>query len=115
MSNKLYFSKSAHEKLLEVISEKKKELNLDNLYVKVLFNGRTNIALSTKIGDGDVLEKHIIDGGSELNVLYESSVGNFLKEAVIDYVEDVGGSGFKIKNPNDLPSSGCGDCSGGCC
>jgi iron-sulfur cluster assembly protein len=33
---------------------------------------------------------------------------NYLRGAVIDYVDDVMGSGFKIENPNAVSSCGCG-------
>ena len=33
---------------------------------------------------------------------------DYLRGAVVDFVEDVMGSGFKIENPNAVASCGCG-------
>ena len=50
----------------------------------------------------EVLE---IDG---LKVFVDAMSKDYLKEATVDYVESLQGSGFKIENPNSTASCGCG-------
>ncbi|PIN99668.1 hypothetical protein COT72_05310 [archaeon CG10_big_fil_rev_8_21_14_0_10_43_11] len=116
MKNKLYVTKSAHEKLLEIVESKKKELNEDTLYVRVLFTGRTNISLSNTRHNDDTLETHAYEGVPELKVVYNADIATFLEHATIDYVEDELSAGFSIDNPNDIQNS-CESCGGGagCC
>ncbi|KJV68906.1 HesB/IscA family protein [Candidatus Neoehrlichia procyonis] len=63
-----------------------------------------------------------LDGGSssKSNVVISDNYGNplvlidnhsnkFLKNATIDYVEDINGSGFIVNNPNTKSKCGCGN------
>lgn len=43
-----------------------------------------------------------------VEVVIDPMSGNFLKGSVIDYVDSLQGSGFKIQNPNVHSSCGCG-------
>jgi iron-sulfur cluster assembly accessory protein len=62
------------------------------------------MALEGNIRELDtVVEQH----GVKL-VIDEVSI-EYMRGASIDYVEDVMGNGFKIENPNVLPSCGCGN------
>jgi iron-sulfur cluster insertion protein len=44
----------------------------------------------------------------EIKLLIDSMSMQYLNDAVIDYVEDVMGSSFTIKNPNAQTTCGCG-------
>ncbi|MBY0354892.1 MAG: iron-sulfur cluster assembly accessory protein [Rickettsiales bacterium] len=48
----------------------------------------------------------ICDGAT---VAVDSTSLEFLKNAVLDYVETLGSSAFEIKNPNTTASCGCGN------
>lgn len=43
------------------------------------------------------------------SVVVDPESGKFLKGAVIDFADEVTGSGFKISNPNVKKSCGCGN------
>jgi iron-sulfur cluster assembly accessory protein len=43
-----------------------------------------------------------------VSVLIDSFSANYLRGSVIDYVDDLTGGGFKIKNPNAHQGCGCG-------
>lgn len=54
-----------------------------------------------------------------VKVLVDAMSGNYLKGAEVDYVEDLSGAQFVIKNPNAESSCGCGqsftpNTAGGC-
>ena len=53
--------------------------------------------------DGDTV---VSQNGFEL-VVDKNSIG-FVQDAVVDYHEDAMGGGFKIKNPQEKGSCGCG-------
>lgn len=56
-------------------------------------------------------EKRPDDVSAEFNgvsVVVDPFSANYLKGSVIDYSEELTGSGFKIKNPNAHSSCGCG-------
>jgi iron-sulfur cluster assembly accessory protein len=43
-----------------------------------------------------------------VSVLLDSFSANYLRGSTIDFVDDLSGGGFKIKNPNAHHSCGCG-------
>lgn len=43
-----------------------------------------------------------------VSVLVDAFSANYLRGSTIDYVDDLSGGGFKIKNPNAHRSCGCG-------
>ncbi|MBF0434894.1 MAG: iron-sulfur cluster insertion protein ErpA [Magnetococcales bacterium] len=49
----------------------------------------------------------LIESGG-VKVLVDPMSGNYLKGAEVDYVEDLNGAQFVIKNPNAASSCGCG-------
>ena len=59
-------------------------------------------AMLGRCPNDEVLE---IDG---LKVFVDAMSKDYLKEATVDYVESLQGSGFKIENPNSTASCGCG-------
>lgn len=49
----------------------------------------------------------IVPAGA-INVLVDSMSAQYLENAVVDFVEDLNGSQFKINNPNAQTTCGCG-------
>lgn len=49
----------------------------------------------------------LTDGG--VRVAVDATSLEFLRGAVLDYVETLGGAAFEIKNPNTTASCGCGN------
>jgi iron-sulfur cluster assembly accessory protein len=62
-----------------------------------------NFVLDADRGDDDLVIER--DGAT---VLVDSTSLDFLKGAEIDFVDDLIGASFKIKNPNAASSCGCG-------
>ena len=61
--------------------------------------------LDDKIADGDI--KLAEENGTLLAVSDESSM-EFLKDAQLDFVKELGASYFKVTNPNSSANCGCG-------
>jgi iron-sulfur cluster insertion protein len=57
--------------------------------------------------DAQSEDDFIIQAG-ETNVLVDSMSAQYLMGAEIDYIDDLNGSQFKIKNPNAQTTCGCG-------
>jgi iron-sulfur cluster insertion protein len=55
-----------------------------------------------KEGDSVVENQHV-------TMLIDTVSLDFLKGAVVDYVEDLAGASFQVKNPNAAASCGCGN------
>ena len=90
------------------VKELLEKRDLDGYALRVYVQGggcsgfQYGMALENNIREQDtVIEEH----GVKV-VIDEVSIG-YMKGALIDYVEDVTGSGFKIDNPNSM-SSCCG-------
>jgi iron-sulfur cluster insertion protein len=45
---------------------------------------------------------------SDIKILIDAMSAQYLESAEIDYVEDITGSSFNIKNPNAKTTCGCG-------
>jgi len=91
----------------EAVKDLLKKRELDDYALRVFVQGggcsgfQYGMALEGKFRDEDtVIEQH----GVQV-VIDEISI-EYMRGASIDYIEDVMGSGFKIDNPNALPSCG---------
>ena len=56
----------------------------------------------------EVNEDDIVFSNGKARVLIDQLSLKFLNEAQLDYVTDLGGAAFEIKNPNAKTSCGCG-------
>ncbi len=88
-------------------------------------------ALSKKAGERQILRLSVIGGGcsgfqyemalvtspkpEDLIITHQDAQAaidpislEFLKDSVIDFVDDIGGAEFKINNPNAVANCGCG-------
>lgn len=61
--------------------------------------------LDDKLNQDDLI---LYQEGKEIMVVTDKISEEFLKNGEIDFVEDLGGSEFKINNPNASSSCGCG-------
>ncbi|MCG9127190.1 iron-sulfur cluster assembly accessory protein [Candidatus Poribacteria bacterium] len=88
---------TAKEKIQSVIASE--DVEVEGLRISIEGRNATSfqysLGLATEAEDGDI----VIDNGS-FKVLVDSNSASDLKGAVIDYVEDLNSSGFKIDNPN---------------
>ena len=58
--------------------------------------------------EGEIRASDFVSEQAGVKVAIDDVSMNYLRGAVIDYVDDVMGSGFKIENPNAARSCGCG-------
>lgn len=101
----LYFSDAAANKVRELIEE---EAN-DKLKLRVYITGggcsgfQYGFTFDENVEEGDtVIEKNGV------TLLVDPMSGQYLMGAEIDYVENVEGAQFVIRNPNASTTCGCG-------
>lgn len=58
--------------------------------------------------DTSIQEDDILIENDSITVLVDPISSQYLENAEIDYVDDISGSSFKIKNPNAQTTCGCG-------
>lgn len=98
---------NALKRILEIQS--KEENKGKHLRIKVLGGGcsgfQYNFNLDTEFSDDDF---QIKEDGKLVIVIDSVSLG-FLHDCSIDFVENLGGTYFKINNPNATANCGCGN------
>jgi iron-sulfur cluster assembly protein len=83
--------------------------NLEGYALRVFVSGggcsgfQYGMALENNIRDQDLKYEH--DG---VKVVIDEISIDYLRGAIVDYVDDLMGSGFRIENPNAVSSCGCG-------
>ena len=96
-------------KAAEKVAEFMKQEGNSNLYLRVYVSGGGCAGLSYGMGfeeKADEDDRIIEQNGVKL--LLDSYSQRYLKDANIDYIESLMGSGFKINNPNVTKSCSCG-------
>ena len=96
-------------KAAEKVAEFMKQEGNAGLYLRVYVSGGGCAGLSYGMGfeeKSDEDDKVIEQNGVKL--LVDSYSQRYLKDANIDYIESLMGSGFKINNPNVTKSCSCG-------
>ena len=58
--------------------------------------------------DDAVVKQQCSDGSSEVKLLIDAMSIQYLKQAEIDYVKEIQGERFVIRNPNAKTTCGCG-------
>ncbi len=93
----------------EKVAEFMKQEGNSNLYLRVYVSGGGCAGLSYGMGfeekpdeDDTVIEQNGV------KLLLDSYSQRYLRDANIDYIESLMGSGFKINNPNVTKSCSCG-------
>ena len=99
-------SKAARERILDI--KAKKENKGKHLRVSVLGGGCSGFQYNFKL-DNEINEDDFkLANGEDILVAIDSTSLAFLNNCSIDYVNELGGSFFKIDNPNATSSCGCG-------
>jgi len=99
-------SQAAEERILEIQS--KPENKNKHLRITILGGGCSGFQYNFKLDDkADKDDFKLIKNKHTLVVIDQTSLG-FLHNCLIDYVNEMGGSYFKIDNPNAAASCGCG-------
>jgi iron-sulfur cluster insertion protein len=101
----LKLSDSAKDKLKEIFLE---EDNPDTkLRVFVQGGGCSGFQYGFTF-DEIANEDDFVVEDSDIKILIDAMSAQYLESAEIDYVEDITGSSFNIKNPNAKTTCGCG-------
>ncbi|MEG3638385.1 iron-sulfur cluster insertion protein ErpA [Magnetococcus sp. PR-3] len=99
-------TENATTKLSTLIAEE----NNPNLKLRIFVSGggcsgfQYGFTFDENQDDNDL----VVESGA-VKVLVDSTSINYLRGAEIDFVEDLNGASFQIKNPNAQSSCGCGN------
>jgi iron-sulfur cluster assembly protein len=96
----------AASELKTLIAENGKENAL--LRVWVQGGGCSGLSYGMALDDSEPESDDKIFSHSGVNIVVDSMSLRYMTGAVVDYVDDVLGGGFKIENPNAVKSCGCG-------
>lgn len=110
-SEGIYFSVSAADKAASLIAEE----DNPNLNLRVFVTGggcsgfQYGFTFDDKIQEDDtVIEQSCSNGEFSVKLLVDSMSYQYLNDAEIDYVENIQGAQFVIRNPNAKTTCGCG-------
>ncbi|MDF1646913.1 MAG: iron-sulfur cluster insertion protein ErpA [Legionellaceae bacterium] len=111
MSTHVNFSVSAADKVFELIQEEK-EPDL-KLRIYVTGGGCSGFQYGFTFDkeqalDDTVVKQQCTGSEAEVKLLIDSMSIQYLKEAEIDYVKEIQGERFVIRNPNAKTTCGCG-------
>ena len=111
MNVNVKFSVSAADKVFELMQE---ENDLDlKLRIYVTGGGCSGFQYGFTFDkeqalDDTVVKQQCSSNGAEVKLLIDSMSIAYLKEAEIDYVKEIQGERFVIRNPNAKTTCGCG-------
>lgn len=114
MNTGLNFTQAAADKVASLIEEEKKEGNEAALKLRVYVVGggcsglQYGFTFDENQQDDDTVFEKISDTGMTVTLLVDSLSYPYLKNAEIDYMENITGSQFVIKNPDAETTCGCG-------
>lgn len=103
--NPLTVTETAAKRVLQLI-EKQKNPNL-KLRVSVSGGGCSGFQYGFSFDENREDDDLVIEGFG-VTVLVDSISLPFIEGGVIDYVQDLSGAAFQIRNPNASSSCGCG-------
>ena|SRR5688572_4149572 len=106
MSEPLIFTDSAANKVWELIQEEDNE-NL-KLRVYVSGGGCSGFLYGFKFDEKEQEGDTSVKGAHGVQLLVDPISLQYLKNAEIDYIEDLEGARFVIRNPNSKTTCGCG-------
>ncbi|CEK10820.1 iron-sulfur cluster insertion protein ErpA [Legionella hackeliae] len=110
-SSGIFFSVSAADKVASLIAEEENP----NLNLRVFVTGggcsgfQYGFTFDENIQEDDtVIEQTCSNGESSVKLLVDSMSYQYLNSAEIDYVQNIQGEQFVIRNPNAKTTCGCG-------
>ena len=96
-------SKSALKRIVEVSKKNKKK------FFRISIDGGGCQGFSYKFDfDDKISENDKVLDYSEVKILIDSTSLGFINDAKLDFVEDMIGSYFKVSNPKETSTCGCG-------
>jgi len=100
-------TESAAKAVLQLLQ--KRELSAEDYALRVFVAGGGCSGFQYGMAlEGNVRDTDWIVAGHGVRVAVDEVSLDYLRGSIIDYVEDIMGSGFKIENPNAVASCGCG-------
>jgi iron-sulfur cluster assembly accessory protein len=104
--SEITLSERAASELKTLIQDNGKENAL--LRVWVQGGGCSGLSYGMALDDSEPESDDKIFSHSGVKIVVDSMSLRYMTGAVVDYVDDVLGGGFKIENPNAVKSCGCG-------
>ena len=104
-------TEKAAEKVKELIKEQGKELDKVSLRVFVQGGGCSGFQYGIMLDDGEAGSDATADTTIEsygLKIVVDPISIRYLNEAEVDFVDNITGGGFTVKNPNAKSTCGCG-------
>jgi len=99
-------SDNAAKRIKYLISQ---EENVSMMRISVDGGGCSGFKYNFDLVDKIEEDDHVFDKDMAKVVIDDLSLSNFLKGAELDFIEDLSGSSFEIKNPNSSARCGCGN------
>lgn len=102
----LTVTKKAVEKIAEFASQ---EENTQDMFlrVKVVAGGCSGFKYDLDF-DHETSEEDTVIATDALDIRIDSDSAQFLQGSILDYIDGLDGSGFKVENPNASEGCGCG-------
>ncbi|RUQ81902.1 iron-sulfur cluster insertion protein ErpA [Legionella septentrionalis] len=111
MEETIHFTVSAADKVASLIAEEENP----NLNLRVYITGggcsgfQYGFTFDETINEDDtVIEQICSNGASSVKLLVDSMSYQYLQKAEIDYIQNIQGEQFVIRNPNAKTTCGCG-------
>ena len=108
-TNQITLTPAAAKAVQDLLAQK----NLTGYSLRMFISGggcsgyQFGLALDNRVRDTDISSTQ-----HGVSVVVDEVSINYLHGSTVDFVDDPSGSGFKISNPNPMPS--CSSCTSGC-
>ena len=106
VTSDITLTEKAAAELATLISENGKDGSL--LRVWVQGGGCSGLTYGMALDENEPEEGDVVYVDRGVKVVVDELSLRYMKGAVVDYVDDVLGGGFKIENPNAVKGCGCG-------
>lgn len=109
-STGIHFSVSAAEKVASLIAEE----NNPNLNLRIVINGggcsgfQYGFTFDETIREDDTVVVQHCSNGQAVKLLVDSICYQYLNNAEVDYIKNIQGEQFVVRNPNAKTTCGCG-------
>ena len=104
--DKIILTDNAKKRIINITTKKKQPKEF--LRIEIIGGGcngfQYKFRLDSKISDNDL----IIKENKKIYFATDKKFLPFIKNSMIDFVEELGGSFFKVNNPNSTANCGCG-------
>jgi iron-sulfur cluster assembly accessory protein len=102
---KVSVSESAMRRVAEILAG---EPEKDALRISVIGGGCSGFSYNYELVSGGVEDGDIVFEADGARVIVDSVSLPYLEGSVVDFVDDLMGQSFQVRNPNAVASCGCG-------